>query len=163
MALRNIIVPKNYEEMIELFGDIREYLYEDGTLKSAEWESEILDIANLPFSMKLSWNKNITVTRFRCHRMLKFTFEEIFKQIAIEKLIEECQFFGGCYMFRAMRRGKKISTHAWGIAIDLNPDTNQLGQDGDMHPRIIDIFEYSGFVWGGGFRDPMHYQFCLNY
>ena len=66
-------------------------------------------------------------------------------------------------MYRAQRRSKKISPHAWGIAIDLDPDTNQMGTPGSMNQRIIEIFESFGFIWGGGFNDPMHFQFVKGY
>ena len=47
-----------------------------------------------------------------------------------------------------------------GNAVDLNVSTNQLGTEGDMPPRIVEIFERWGFVWGGDWSrpDPMHFE-----
>ncbi|MCL6542070.1 MAG: M15 family metallopeptidase [Roseiflexus sp.] len=158
--------PNGYEEMINQFGNIRNYMFEDGTLDSVRWETEYLDFCNLPFSMKLAWNNSYSVKRFRCHKLLVNLFEYIFSQIYLCSLEDSCKYFGGCYHFRAMKNSKKLSTHCWGIAIDLNPETNLLGSKGDMNPEIVKIFEDNGFVWGGRFTnmpDPMHFQFVKGY
>jgi hypothetical protein len=75
--------------------------------------------------------------------------------------------FGGCFAFRPQRTGAKLSTHAWGIALDLNPESNAQGTAGNMNPGIVAIFKEVGFTWGGEWqgskRDPMHFQFCTGY
>src|SRR5450755_1789358 len=75
--------------------------------------------------------------------------------------------FGGCFTFRPQRTGSKLSTHSWGIAMDLNSESNPQGSDGDMDSELIDIFRHAGFEWGGNWpgkiRDPMHFQFCTGY
>lgn len=71
------------------------------------------------------------------------------------------------YNYRGKIGGGGLSTHSWGIAIDINPDRNpyQLGNWGapetDIPPQIIDIFKKYGFQWGGdwaGQRDAMHFE-----
>ena len=75
--------------------------------------------------------------------------------------------FGGCFAFRPQRTGSKLSAHSWGIAIDLNPESNPQGSAGNMDAELIDIFRSAGFEWGGDWqgkaRDPMHFQFCTGY
>jgi len=56
---------------------------------------------------------------------------------------------GGCFSFRPQPTGTKLSTHSWGIAIDLNPETNAQGTAGDIDSAIVDIFRKAGFQWGG--------------
>ena len=84
-----------------------------------------------------------------------------------EQLARAVRSFGGCFNFRAKRSGSKLSTHAWGIAIDLNPETNAMGGRGDMDLGIVAAFKSAGFVWGGDWagknKDPMHFQFCSGY
>ncbi|HZP16723.1 MAG TPA: M15 family metallopeptidase, partial [Terriglobales bacterium] len=73
----------------------------------------------------------------------------------------------GCFAFRPQRMGGRLSTHSWGIAIDLNPESNAQGTAGSMDRGVVEIFKSAGFAWGGNWqgrcRDPMHFQFCTGY
>lgn len=71
------------------------------------------------------------------------------------------------YNNRSKIGGYGKSLHSWGIAIDINPDSNpyERGNYGppttDIPGQIIDIFKKHGFAWGGdwpGERDPMHFE-----
>lgn len=161
-----IIVPHGIEQIIATFGDIFAYLHSDYTLDPS-WEREQLTSISLPFPLTLSWDRSCRVTRMRCHRQLQNVFERCFQQIASENLAPELTSFGGCFSFRPQRKGTKLSTHSWGIAIDLNPGDNKQGTAGTMDPRIVAIFCRAGFTWGGDWKgksqDPMHFQFCSGY
>jgi len=76
--------------------------------------------------------------------------------------------FGGCYCYRRRRGGHSLSTHAWGAAIDLDPERNQLGKKYDktkgmMPEAVIKIFEKYGWTWGGLWKlpDAMHFQAAI--
>lgn len=122
--------------------------------------------ASLPAKLKLSWSR-AAVSRFACHILLEGVFTETFARIRREGFWSKLENFGGCYADRAIGAGKKRSTHAWGIAVDLNTTTNAQGTAGDMSPDIVRIFEAEGFLWGGSWegrsRDPMHFQFAEGY
>jgi D-alanyl-D-alanine carboxypeptidase len=49
----------------------------------------------------------------------------------------------------ATAEGIKLSTHTWGIAVDLNPETNQQCTAGDMDAGMVEVFRSAGFEWGG--------------
>lgn len=142
------------------------------------------------------YNANIVVVdmpgvphRFRCHRLLEPTFREIFI-----RLQSECPEFviksAGCYNHRHMRHDSSmpLSTHSWGIAVDINPSANWYRKypnrngpkpfstewwriwdpndpdDGNqvVTEAVVNIFEAAGFIWGGRwtrFVDTMHFQF----
>ncbi len=61
-----------------------------------------------------------------------------------------------------------VVSNCWGIAIDLDPANNPMGtrwrNDGSMlDERIISTFLAHGWYWGDTFRDPQHWQFCVDY
>jgi hypothetical protein len=121
----------------------------------------------LPFAVALSWDAATTVNQITCHKLLVKVFDEVFQTLLTSGLREKVATFGGCFSFRSQRTGSKLSTHAWGIAVDLNPATNAQGAAGDMDMGVIAIFQKAGFTWGGEWegrsRDPMHFQFCSGY
>ena len=94
-------------------------------------------------------------------------FADVFERLQREGLQEKITSFGGCFSFRPQRTGTKLSVHSWGMAIDLNPETNPQGTEGNMDPGVVTIFRGAGFEWGGDWpgrvRDPMHFQFCTGY
>lgn len=71
---------------------------------------------------------------------------------------------GGCFVGRYNRLSKMYgspSRHAWGMAFDINTNTNQQGTTPQLNCRIVSIFRKWGFAWGGGFypADGMHFEY----
>jgi hypothetical protein len=151
-AVRRLTAPSGLAEIRRLYG-------EPGS--PAASAGRVL----LPAPVKLAWSTAL-ITRAACHIELEALFTEVFAGIHARGhwgLIRE---WGGLYMVRPKRtNGKEMSTHSWGIAVDLNPATNRQGTKGDMPKELVDAFEAAGFQWGGRWRvpDPMHYQFALHY
>jgi hypothetical protein len=88
----------------------------------------------------------------------------------------------GCFSPRAKRVNGDLSAHSWGIAVDVNPDTNPLQtlvvvstNTGakrlgpvirDIPDWFLDAFCRRGFMSGLDFqgrKDPMHLQYCEGY
>jgi len=75
----------------------------------------------------------------------------------------------GCFAPRAKRVNGELSTHSWGIAVDINADTNPLSLDGILRSDIpltwVAEFEKRGWTWGGRWKKPdaMHFQYCSGY
>jgi hypothetical protein len=99
-----------------------------------------------------------------CHRLLIPQLQAALSEIESAGLAGELRpdDYGGCYVPRFIDRNPSLplSMHAFGLAVDINVSTNQLGTEGDMNPRIVEIFERWGFVWGGDWSrpDPMHFE-----
>ncbi len=126
----------------------------------------------LPYPMRLSWDKSKIITRMRCHKLVAQQFSNIFNDILdfyglnnIEKL--GINLYGGCFNFRKMRGGSDWSRHSWGVAIDLDPERNQLKQTSKNaqfakmeYQPMIDIFYKHGFVSLGREKnyDWMHFE-----
>jgi hypothetical protein len=71
--------------------------------------------------------------------------------------------FGGSYVHRAMRGSDTLSTHAWAVAIDIDPAHNPMGSRlvTTFPAWFVDCFTRHGFEWGGewkGRKDAMHMQ-----
>lgn len=157
--------PVGIDEIISTFGNIHNYI-ENGLLLPT-WQEEYMAMASLPFPIPLSWNHDVSVTHIQCHKLMVPVFTDVFSGIVTSNMQDSIKEFGGCFSFRPQRTGTILSTHSWGIAIDLNPTTNQQGTDGDMDQGIVRIFRDNGFVWGGDWvgksKDPMHFQMASGY
>ena len=126
----------------------------------------------LPFPMRLAWDKNTKVTKMRCHKLiaqkLSNALLEILQVYGLPKIQElGIDLFGGCFNFRAMRGGSDYSRHSWAVAIDLDPERNQLKETSKTarfarpeYKPMIDIFYKHGFVSLGREKnyDWMHFE-----
>jgi hypothetical protein len=126
---------------------------------------------DLPYQMRLSWDLNNKISRFLCHKKIKDSLraclEGIYNLYGKDLSVianKRMDIFGGCLNIRKKRGStSQWSTHAWGIAIDLDPDNNRLkwGRSrATMPEEVIDIFINSGWTSLGRRedRDYMHFQ-----
>ena len=101
------------------------------------------------------------------HRRMQPIFEAVFSELDREGLDTEIMQSGfWAPRHKHHRVQSELSTHAYGIAVDLNWARNPVGAIGAMHPEIVAVFEQHGFRWGGrfaGVRDDMHFQYCTGY
>lgn len=166
VSVSPLVPPHGLDQIVAVFGDIFDYIRVDHTL-DPRWQTEMLQSVPLPFPVPLAWDKARSVQRITCHKLLAQSCTDAFARIQTAGLQSKITSFGGCFSFRPQRTGKQLSAHAWGIAIDLNPDSNVQGTAGNMDPALISIFKTVGFSWGGDWqgsvRDPMHFQFCTGY
>jgi len=84
----------------------------------------------------------------------------------------------GCYNHRHMRHNSNLplSYHAFGVALDINPEYNIATKENVMNPfsyvwkehwpdgvslDLVSCFKEAGFSWGGDWEhyvDPMHFE-----
>lgn len=128
----------------------------------------------LPWVMKLAWDKAQVIRRFSCHEKVHDSM--LWALTAIGDAYSENQreaygfnLFGGCLNVRQMRGGSALSTHSWGIAIDFDPERNQLRWGRDKAylarpecDRFRQIWKEAGALSLGETRnyDWMHFQFA---
>jgi hypothetical protein len=139
----------------------------------ANAEGTYLTMIDLPYTM---YYDRQPVKRMRCHVKVAQAFKNVFTDILAsygEQKINELEIndFGGCFNYRLMRGSKtKLSAHAWGTAIDLDPNRNTLKETSATarfarieYKAMIDIFEKHGFASLGRLqnRDWMHFQYGL--
>jgi peptidoglycan hydrolase-like protein with peptidoglycan-binding domain len=131
-------------------------------------------ICSLPFAFRLAWDLDTRIWTFRCHEKVAAPMTRIFGNAAEhygEDRFRELRLdrWGGCYNFRPMRGGNATSMHAWGIAVDLDPERNQLRWGADRAAFAGAEYEPfwqivmaeggvpAGYAWG---KDWMHFQFA---
>src|SRR5438874_1088163 len=143
-----LVPPHGLDQVLATFGDIFDYVGPDHTL-NPRWQIDFLQRIALPFPLALSWDKSRRVNQITCHKRLSEIFTTAFLVIQTAGLQDKITSFGGCFSFRPQRTGVKLSAHSWGIAIDLNTESNAQGSAGIMDPAIVEIFCRAGFEWGG--------------
>jgi D-alanyl-D-alanine carboxypeptidase len=90
---------------------------------------------------------------------------------ANRRLLPFLKDIGGTWIWRTIKRSKRLSGHAFGIAIDLNVERSNYwrwtyrGQPmlwkNKVPQEIVDAFEAEGFIWGGRWKhfDTMHFEY----
>jgi hypothetical protein len=117
--------------------------------------------------------------RIYCHRDLVKPLEASFRALIKSGALKELKTWDGCYNPRPIRGyerqwarfenlnpasgAKYLSTHAWGLAIDVNAFENCLGKKPRLSKAFVKCFTDNGFTWGGTFKrlDGMHFELSL--
>lgn len=134
--------------------------------------SDYLVTIQLPYPMRLAWDKNTKVTRTKCHKLIAEPLKSVFNDLLTHYGMERIQalgidIYGGCFNFRQMRGGTDYSRHSWGIAIDIDPERNSLKMSAlnaqfarEEYKPMMEIFYRHGFVNLGVEKnyDYMHFE-----
>ena len=126
---------------------------------------------HLPAPLKLGWADQ-KVTAFACHKLVEDVFSSFFHELHRRSLwdcigtITACvETFDGAYNPRTVTASQKVSTHAWGIAFDINAARNPLGRTPTIDQKIVAIGKDHNLTWGGDWSRPdgMHFQYARGY
>lgn len=132
-------IPQNYNDLYKNYGDP----------KDADFEQKY--IVTNPHTLK-----DGTIVHVQSHIAMVPALHAIWAQA--QSWIET---YDGCYVVRNVRGMSTPSLHGWGLAIDLNAGSNELGTNGTQPVALIKAFTNHGFFWGGDYhhrKDPMHFQ-----
>ena len=132
------------------------------------WEKNNLVLVPVPYRMVLAWDdskpvKSILIHK-KCATSLSIILKAILGEYGSQGAIEDAgmDLFGGSYSYRPIAGSHRLSCHAWGCAIDLDPEHNAIGsRKWSMPADVVSIFEAQGWTWGGRWKhrpDPMHFQ-----
>ncbi len=84
-----------------------------------------------PWRMVLAWDTRRQIEVIRCHERVEASAQRAFDRIGAAYSPAEIRdlglhLFGGCFNYRKMRGGSRLSTHAYGVAKDFDPARNRL-------------------------------------
>lgn len=128
----------------------------------------------LPYPLRIAWNLSQSLTGFSCHEKVRDPIHRIFSRTleayGITRIQElRLDLFGGCLNVRQKRGGSAWSMHSWGIAVDMDPEHNQLTWGKDRASLAQPVYnnywrfvEDEGAISLGRTRnyDWMHFQFA---
>jgi peptidoglycan hydrolase-like protein with peptidoglycan-binding domain len=84
-----------------------------------------------PWQLTISWDTTKKTNTISCHAKVADSVSRVLEAVhshygeaEIKRL--RLNIYDGCYNPRKMRGSDRWSTHAWGIALDFDPDNNQL-------------------------------------
>jgi hypothetical protein len=124
------------------------------------------------YPMRIAWDLGKPVKRFSCHERIcapaRRVLVRVLDHYGPARIAElGLDRFGGCLNVRRMRGGSAWSTHAWGAALDFDPERNQLKWNRKEarfartdYDHWWSLWEAEGFVSLGRARDFdwMHVQ-----
>lgn len=149
------------ESAIERYGHI--------DLASGFWpnESTWIKLLKIPAGWFPNWkvlNTEHPVNVIACNVDMHVSLMAALTEVRFYNLTTELRTFDGCFNIRAVRGSPNMSTHAYGLGIDLNAAENPLGSNATTFSKqFVDCFIKHGFDWGGNFfnrKDPMHFSYA---
>lgn len=150
------------------YGDPRSH---DGR-EDAAWAAANLVKWTPPYPIFYSDDKRSPLLHMWVHKKCLATFNAAFVEAKLVLGIDyikahRLDVCGGTYCYRVQRGGSRLSVHAWGCAIDMDPGHNPFQHKWEPGAGMIDgrfaaILQKHGFGWRGanGDDDPMHFQLC---
>lgn len=130
---------------------------------------------SLPYTM---WMDDLKITKCWMNkscsdslvRVLTYVWDENGRDYDKIKA-QQLHIFSGSWNIRNMRGGHSLSTHAFGLAIDIAAPYNALGKKPGYNKHsftkdslIVKAFKEEGWVWGGDWErrpDGMHFQAAI--
>lgn len=122
-------------------------------------------------SSNIAWKRRYTDIKLgnNCHRIVVDAIQGALTEIknaGLSRFVDtrNSNRYGGCFVGRYNRLAGNFgapSRHAWGMALDINTDTNPQGGVPQMNCAVVRIFRKWGFAWGGNFwpADGMHFEY----
>ncbi len=151
-----------YREAIARYGDV--------DVPSCTWrgEAQWMVLFDVPQDIASSWinaasGRGMPTRRIYCNQDLVGPLRRALENIRNAGLTAELKTFDGCFDIRLVGRGSgKVSTHAYGLAIDINAAENPQGAPPTLSLELVHCWEDAGFDWGGRFQrsDGMHFSYA---
>lgn len=136
------------------------------------WEGANLTTVIVPWAAHASWDRGLKIGRLRVHKKCAQSLDWILATLWSRASRSQAEIdrvglssIGGAHNWRLMRGGNALSMHAYGCAVDFDPERNGMGDRTPNFARpenayVVEVFAAEGWVWGGTFSNPdgMHFQ-----
>jgi hypothetical protein len=134
------------------------------TITTPGWEAQHLEDLTHPLLLAMGYQN------LRVNKLALPHFNAVFDAIQSQGLANLVLTCGGTFVPRHVgwrKDVKELSSHSWGIAIDLNERWNGQPADpalpGELGSvrELVPLFAAQGFAWGGDFsksKDGMHFE-----
>lgn len=125
-----------------------------------KFEKKFMDLWDIPDDI----NKAIPAlpNKLYINYLIIQPLEDTFRELIASGLHKEIKTFDGCFNVRVKRGSEGISTHAWGIAVDLNATWNPFRGKVTWSKKFLDVWRRNGWIcgadWSEKSRDGMHMQ-----
>jgi hypothetical protein len=154
------------DSLNEFYGNPSGY----GGRASPSWEKKNLVKWTPPYPIYYVENLRLMRT-LTLHRLVVPAFDAAFANVLkhfgeVDIKTHRLNICAGTYNYRLMRGGSRLSVHAYGIAIDMDPANNPFPHPWNpsegIHIDFVNILQEAGLWWRGyqGDVDPMHFQAC---
>lgn len=141
-------VPYGYAQIVNVFG---RPCSADAHANVAYWEASDHSVWPVRFHRRLGGgsSSNLDVDIPYHVRVEGYTYRRAIYGYA-------CRTIGGTSLY---------STHAWGIAVDVNSESEHYGHDHchTVSSGLARIWQTHRWKWGAAFRDCMHFQYAQGY
>jgi hypothetical protein len=163
-ACKKLFPHEDIVSLIKFYGDPRG---SNGQV-SRKWYAENIVKWTPPYKIYYSDGKRTPLKTLLLHKKVVPVYTAAYTEVAKEFSPQEIDALrlnisGGTFNYRVVRGGNRLSTHAFGIAIDMDPARNpypKKWKEGMINREFCDILMKHGLWWRGlnGDVDAMHFQ-----
>jgi hypothetical protein len=149
--------PKGYADGVRLYGP--------AIMDTSDPRIVRLDITPwYPEGIPFAWALEQRERSVEIHGIVAPRLVEAFEMLRRENALHLIEDWGGVFNHRAKAGNPdELSIHSWAAGPDMNVRRNPRGRPGHQPWFLVWVFQKCGWIWGGEFNDPQHFQFLENY
>lgn len=143
---------KTYDEAVKRYG----------VILNGKWQNERYFMVFFRVPPEITSVNRDFPSRIYCNVDMLAALTNAFQNLIDRGLEGQLKTFDGCFNIRNVRGSNRMSTHSYGLAIDLNAAENGLGEKPALTREFVSCFVDAGFAWGGDFErmDGMHFSYA---
>lgn len=115
----------------------------------ASWIREHVEVASVPI-----------LGRVQCHRKVIEPLRAAMRDLVDRGAEHVVSDYAGCWVPRTSGSDGPLSSHAWGMSVDFNAQSNPYGAEPRQPDVLVEVMREHGFIWGGEWDTPdgMHFE-----